>query len=161
MPTCGSPKLFAAYRVLHRQSVPWHPPCALIRLILPRSILLPKTCSSLDSLDRSMKPFVLLSQLGFSRSPLGSRSLSLTSTGCFDFTSSFLLLLPCAVFKVRRVCSSALQVLSSFGRLLCLPNKIYSLASSHSLSLKVLHLFRSFKTIQCFNQVFLQSVLSL
>ena len=35
MPTCGSPKLFAAYRVLHRQSVPWHPPCALIRLILP------------------------------------------------------------------------------------------------------------------------------
>ena len=35
MPTCGSPRLIAAYRVLHRQSVPWHPPCALIRLILP------------------------------------------------------------------------------------------------------------------------------
>ena len=33
---CSSPQLFAAYRVLLRQSVPWHPPCALIRLILPR-----------------------------------------------------------------------------------------------------------------------------
>ena len=33
MLTCGSPWLFAAYRVLHRQSVPWHPPCALVRLI--------------------------------------------------------------------------------------------------------------------------------
>ena len=35
MLTCSSPGLFAAYRVLLRQSVPWHPPCALIRLILP------------------------------------------------------------------------------------------------------------------------------
>ena len=35
MLTCGSPWLIAAYRVLHRQSVPWHPPCALVRLILP------------------------------------------------------------------------------------------------------------------------------
>ena len=35
MLACGSPWLFAAYRVLRRQSVPWHPPCALIRLILP------------------------------------------------------------------------------------------------------------------------------
>ena len=35
MLTCGSPQLIAAYRVLHRQSVPWHPPCALVRLILP------------------------------------------------------------------------------------------------------------------------------
>ena len=33
MPACGSPQLFAAYHVLHRQSVPRHPPCALIRLI--------------------------------------------------------------------------------------------------------------------------------
>ena len=35
MLTCGSPQLIAAYRVLLRQSVPWHPPCALVRLILP------------------------------------------------------------------------------------------------------------------------------
>ena len=33
MPACGSPQLFAAYHVLLRQSVPRHPPCALIRLI--------------------------------------------------------------------------------------------------------------------------------
>ena len=35
MLTCGSPQLIAAYRVLLRHSVPWHPPCALVRLILP------------------------------------------------------------------------------------------------------------------------------
>ena len=29
MDICSSPKLFAAYRVLHRLSVPRHPPCAL------------------------------------------------------------------------------------------------------------------------------------
>ena len=42
MPTCGSPWLFAAYRVLRRQSVPWHPPCALVRLILP--VLMQTNC---------------------------------------------------------------------------------------------------------------------
>src|SRR5688500_163209 len=31
-PTCGSPKLIAAYRALHRLSVPRHPPCALLSL---------------------------------------------------------------------------------------------------------------------------------
>jgi hypothetical protein len=31
-PACGSPMLFAAYRALHRLSVPRHPPCALVRL---------------------------------------------------------------------------------------------------------------------------------
>ena len=32
MDICSSPKLFAAYHVFHRLSVPRHPPCALIRL---------------------------------------------------------------------------------------------------------------------------------
>src|SRR5688500_17265909 len=32
LPTCGSPKLFAAYRALLRLSVPRHPPCALLSL---------------------------------------------------------------------------------------------------------------------------------
>ena len=41
MLTCGSPRLIAAYRVLRRQSVPWHPPCALVRLILPVHIVYP------------------------------------------------------------------------------------------------------------------------
>ena len=33
MPACGSPMLFAACHVLLRRLVPWHPPCALVRLI--------------------------------------------------------------------------------------------------------------------------------
>ena len=32
MDMCFSPRLFAAYHVFHRLSVPRHPPCALIRL---------------------------------------------------------------------------------------------------------------------------------
>ena len=36
MPACGSPLLFAACHVLLRRLVPWHPPCALVRLILLR-----------------------------------------------------------------------------------------------------------------------------
>ena len=32
MRICRSPKLFAAYHVFHRLSVPRHPPCALLRL---------------------------------------------------------------------------------------------------------------------------------
>jgi hypothetical protein len=30
---CSSPRLIAAYRDLHRLSMPRHPPCALLRLI--------------------------------------------------------------------------------------------------------------------------------
>ena len=33
-PVCGSPKLFAAYHVLHRLPSPRHPPCALSSLII-------------------------------------------------------------------------------------------------------------------------------
>ena len=39
MLTCSSPKLFAAYHVLHRQLVPWHPPCALISFIFLTNIV--------------------------------------------------------------------------------------------------------------------------
>ena len=35
MDICSSPKLFAAYHVLHRLSVPRHPPCALSCLTFP------------------------------------------------------------------------------------------------------------------------------
>ena len=35
MDICSSPKLFAAYHVLHRLSVPRHPPCALLADPLP------------------------------------------------------------------------------------------------------------------------------
>ena len=34
LPVCGSPKLFAAYHVFHRLSVPRHPPCALSSLTI-------------------------------------------------------------------------------------------------------------------------------
>ena len=40
---CVSPQLFAAYRVLLRPSVPWHPPCALVRLIFAVLLRPPKT----------------------------------------------------------------------------------------------------------------------
>ena len=36
---CSSPQLFAAYHVFLRLSVPRHPPCALLRLILHHSCL--------------------------------------------------------------------------------------------------------------------------
>ena len=36
---CHSPQLFAAYHVFLRLSVPRHPPCALLRLILHQSCL--------------------------------------------------------------------------------------------------------------------------
>ena len=35
MDICSSPRLFAAYRVFLRLSVPRHPPCALLRLTIP------------------------------------------------------------------------------------------------------------------------------
>ena len=45
---CHSPKLFAAYRVLHRLLMPRHPPCALISLNSLRRIM---SCShSLEEL---------------------------------------------------------------------------------------------------------------
>ena len=39
MDICSSPQLFAAYHVFLRLSVPRHPPCALLRLILHQSCL--------------------------------------------------------------------------------------------------------------------------
>ena len=37
LPVCGSPELFAAYRVLHRLLAPRHPPYALPNLTIPGS----------------------------------------------------------------------------------------------------------------------------
>ena len=72
MPACGSPLLFAACHVLLRRLVPWHPPCALLRLIT--SILRLVTFTSGYSLT-------FLIATGLSR--------------------LFLVFLPCAVVKVR------------------------------------------------------------
>ena len=38
LPACDSPYLFAAYRVLHRLSMPRHPPYALCSLITFRNL---------------------------------------------------------------------------------------------------------------------------
>ena len=47
---CSSPRLFAAYRVLLRPTVPGHPPCALFRLTFALLILLasPYICMGPD-----------------------------------------------------------------------------------------------------------------
>ena len=70
MLTCGSPQLIAAYRVLHRQSVPWHPPCALVRLILPvhSHSTLPKT---IERVEQPKIVVVCFFPVQFSRCVLG------------------------------------------------------------------------------------------
>ena len=89
-PACGSPRLFAACHVLLRQSVPRHPPCALLRLICRRL-----ACSSTRLLAPPPAfPFALLRA---SRLPL-----RLPPPSLYPFTLA--LALPsflCAVFKVR------------------------------------------------------------
>ena len=90
MPTCGSPKLFAAYRVLRRQSVPWHPPCALIRLILPvhSHSFPPKT------IERNEQPKIvcfvssLCSFQGAVKSQLFSRSFKTIQKSSFRLSDS-------------------------------------------------------------------------
>ena len=52
LPACGSPYLFAAYRVLHRLSMPRHPPYALCSLITSFQFLFPITLSLLLSFSR-------------------------------------------------------------------------------------------------------------
>jgi hypothetical protein len=55
-PVCGSPRLFAAYHVLHRLPSPRHPPCALSSLIitcLRRSLyVIRRVCPSIFNCQR-------------------------------------------------------------------------------------------------------------
>ena len=101
-PTCGSPQLFAAGRVLLRQMVPWHPPCALCSLIF--SSLDPETnrflSSSFDS-ERSKLKWLL-------RFP--SEPNTPFSEVCFAHVAMFLLtsanwplfkIILCAVVKIQ------------------------------------------------------------
>ena len=81
---CSSPMLFAAYRVLLRQSVPGHPPCALISLIFYRRNLLVGSVRRLRF--KCCRPFARSSTQAF--------SLSVSR-------KDYHLLLSCAVFKVR------------------------------------------------------------
>jgi hypothetical protein len=81
-PTCGSPKLIAAYRALLRLSVPRHPPCALI------------------SLDRIYSLAVVSSQASPVHQKLATHALVLSSR----IPSSLVLLLPnpLPVFSIRQ-----------------------------------------------------------
>ena len=98
---CKSPMLIAAYRVLRRQSVPGHPPCALISLIVSAGAT---GCSdpgiSASNVCRSVAAPYTSSSTRFpcssfdSQLPLSFRSLFLAKfliAYCFS----------CAVFKVR------------------------------------------------------------
>ena len=71
-PTCGSPKLFAAYRALLRLSMPRHPPCALISLdrisLSSPPTYLPHTWCSKSSPDDLVSPFSLPSTRIFNQS---------------------------------------------------------------------------------------------
>ena len=67
----SSPWLIAVSRVLHRRMAPWHPPCALIRLIF----------SSLFLLRPTLSVWLSLSASALSR--LASRSFHYPSSGLF------------------------------------------------------------------------------
>ena len=98
--------------------MPWHPPCALVRLILPCHSSLPKTWISRSLIDWNDHCVFVSAQLLFS---------FFASTG-IELTSSSLLLTSLCSFQ------------GTFEGLI--------LFDSHESSE-----FRSFKTIQCFNQV--------
>ena len=87
---CSSPKLFAAYHVLHRLLMPRHSPCALISLTI--SLVLKELCRSQKfSISRSNCSFYpIIPQL------LKCTHLSAPLLPCFIM--SFLL---CSVFKVQ------------------------------------------------------------
>ena len=104
MPTCGSPKLFAAYRVLHRQSVPWHPPCALIRLIFAVPSAAPKTI-------RTASGTRVLILLFVSARCSASLSLRFSPAGRINFV---FLTFSCVVFKVRLKVFRSFKTIQSF-----------------------------------------------
>ena len=74
--------------------MPWHPPCALVRLILPCFILLPKTCF--------LFRFRLIEEVNHCVLCLSSVTFQYLRLDWINSTSLVLLtLFPCAVFKVR------------------------------------------------------------
>src|SRR5256885_3500444 len=68
-PVCGSPKLIAAYHVLHRRPAPRHPPYALSSLTTTSTLL--EICSGL----LSKAPALVARAAG--RAPGGARSCAL------------------------------------------------------------------------------------
>jgi hypothetical protein len=54
-PACGSPKLIAAYRVLHRPRAPRHPPYALSSLTIKWSCLAQRLCDFTGSIVKELR----------------------------------------------------------------------------------------------------------
>src|SRR5260221_8326027 len=76
-PVCGSPKLIAAYHVLHRRPAPRHPPYALSSLTTTFTLL--ETCSRLlDALQNSESSVVNEPR---ARWPAGSAPFETTPIG--------------------------------------------------------------------------------
>ena len=88
LPACGSPYLFAAYRVLHRLSMPRHPPYALCSLITPLPVLFPHNfvAPSLISVD---VPFTY----AFPHSLVASRSAKKSLGNIFSATYHTMIML--------------------------------------------------------------------
>ena len=125
MPTCSSPRLIAAYRVLLRQSVPWHPPCALVRLILPR--------------------------FHFSLLRLCRRNLS-TVFFCFVFVFTDF---SCVVFKVRlKFHFSAIpqnDTVKSYSQIASRALRFWTLSAFRRFCVLLEHFCRSFRLLTLFN----------
>ncbi len=88
-PICGSPKLFAAYHVLLRHSMPGHSPCALSNLTKLKSrclsrcfICIPYLCNFQRTVDRSA-----LAGLPFQNHPSTRHLLSSLSSPLSPLTS--------------------------------------------------------------------------
>ena len=87
---CSSPQLFAAYHVFHRLSVPRHPPCALISLII-------KAIFSLSYYFRNEYIF------------------DLNRRYCFLFVSmSFNIFTGCLFYLIRKHCSNIFLLYAVF-----------------------------------------------
>ena len=118
---CSSPWLFAACRVLLRRLAPWHPPCALIRLIFSSLLLLrPTTLSDTSSHSLSSATGLLSNlrlllcavvkvpglPLASARRTLKTIQASFASSNAFDSFSSvshgprFAFALPCPPLAV-------------------------------------------------------------
>ena len=112
MPTCGSPWLFAAYRVLRRQSVPWHPPCALVRLIFASSAVL--IFLRLLRNENSLKFVVRFFPVQFSRCVEGSHESRFRPAASSRSVRSFKTIQKSSSYHSQIPCRTACAIL--FGR---------------------------------------------
>ena len=103
MDICSSPKLFAAYRVLHRLSVPRHSPCALSSLTNQKQIF---TCSRCELCRLSQRFEIVIVTLHLFRC---CSTIKFTLSVSFQTQNLSVALLHlhlhCSVFKVQNTSS--------------------------------------------------------